>query len=334
MERALPEVPVPADAALIEEFAAMSELDQKTLHKYRRHLIEFRAWLEARAGGKRLIEVEKPDVLRFLADLKAGQRYGNSADGRPLTQALSASARKGVISALRSFYLHCNELYGLRYDPTHGVKTPRVAYSRGLSLHREEIRAYLDAPGSERDRVQAYLEVYTAARAGSLRGLRWGDVDFEQELLHFNAKFRNDYTLPLHPQLKAALLRWLGWISEEAARNERIDEALADPRTAFVLLTRNGRQLSDSILSKQAKWRAARVGIRRHPSGACVGRENKSQVSAHVFRRSYAQLERSRGVPIEDIAAVLHHKDINTTLNHYAYTDTPKLRETVTSYRV
>jgi len=89
-----------------------------------------------------------------------------------------------------------------------------------------------------------------------------------------------------------------------------------------------------AILSKQATWRAARIGIRRHPAGACVGRETTSQVSVHVFSRSDAQRGRSGGVPIEDIGAVLYHKDINTTLLHYAYTDTLHLHETVMSYRV
>lgn len=331
---ALPTVTVPDDEQLVEEFLSMTERHAKTLHKYHRHLIEFRCWLTERAGGKSLLEVTKPDVMRFIADLKNGDRFGETTDGRPLVGALSPSGRKSVISALRCFYSHCDDLYHLRYDPTYGIKTPKVKVSRGVSLSREEVRGYLDAPGTERDRIQAYLAVFTAARAGSLRDLRWPDVDFDQELLHFNAKFDNHYTLPLHPQLRAALLRYRDWVLDEAGRNPHILDALRNPDTAYVLLTRNGKPLSHSVLSKQAKWRAARVGIRLHPTGACVGRENTSQVSAHVFRRSYAQLERSRGVPIEDIAAVLHHKDINTTLTYYAYTDTPKLRETLSAYRV
>jgi integrase len=87
-------------------------------------------------------------------------------------------------------------------------------------------------------------------------------------------------------------------------------------------------------MAKQAKWRAARVGILPHPPAANVGRENKSQVSLHAFRRSFAQIQRSRGVELADLADALNHKDVNTTRNHYAYTDTPKLRETVVSFKV
>lgn len=330
----LPAINVPVDLALIDEFIAMSDRDEKTRHKYRRHLLEFKAWLEACAGGKRLLEVVKPDVIRFLADLKEGKRHGLGADRQPLGGPLDASSRKGVISALRAFYLHCADLYNFDRDPTFGVRAPRVAYKRGVTLTESELRAFLDAPGRERDRIQAYLSVYTAARTSSLRFLRWKDVDFEGDLIHFKAKRDRDYTLPLHPQLRAALLRWHDVVLSEAASNPAIKRALSHPETAFVLLTRNGKPLCHSTMAKQVKWRAARVGILLHPPSAHVGRENKSQVTPHAFRRSFAQIQRSRGVELADLADALNHKDVNTTRNHYAYTDTPKLRETVTSFRL
>jgi integrase/recombinase XerD len=324
----------PADLELIDEFVANSELNEQTLHKYRRHLLEFHAWLEARAGGRRLIEVEKADIKLFLADLSAGRRHGLSADGRPLTGPLSPSARKSVISALRAFYEHCVDLYGLAPDPTYRIKAPKVKLNPGKALTEKELRYILDAPGSERDRVQAYLKVYTAARSGSLRQLRWQEVDFEQNVIHFNAKFDSHYTLPIHPQLRAALIRWAEAVEQLRRRRPLMDQALDDPDTAYVLMTYNGQPLCHSTIAKQAKWRAARVGVRRHRLGAPVSAENKSEVSPHWFRRSFAQIQRSRGVPLADIADVLAHKDLNTTRLHYAHTDTPRLRKTVTSFKV
>lgn len=119
-----------------------------------------------------------------------------------------------------------------------------------------------------------------------------------------------------------------------AAQKLLVAQPLQDPETAYVLLTYNGRPLCHSTLAKQAKWRARRVGIRPHPEGASVSAENTSQVSPHAFRRSFAQIQRSRGVELAAIADVLHHKDLNTTRTHYASTDTPRLRETIGSFRV
>jgi len=216
----------PSDLELIAEFVDLSELNEQTLHKYRRHLLEFHAWLEARAGGRRLIEVEKAEIKLFLADLTAGRRHGVGADGRPLTGALSPSARKSVISALRAFYEHCVDLYGLAPDPTYRIKAPKVKINPGKALNKKELRRILDAPGSQRDRVQAYLKVYTAARSGSLRQLLWQDVDLEQNLIHFNAKFDTHYTLPIHPQLRAALIRWVEAVEELKQRWPLMAQAL------------------------------------------------------------------------------------------------------------
>ena len=36
-----------------------------------------------------------------------------------------------------------------------------------------------------------------------------------------------------------------------------------------------------------------------------------------------------RGTQLADIADLLNHKDLNTTREHYAFTSTPKLKQTV-----
>ena len=344
---AMPTHRLPSDDELAEEFVILLDLDPKSKHKYRQHLDEFRLWLGARADGRRLTEAQTADVKRFLADLKEGRRHGAGANGKRRSGPLGASSRKCVLVALRSFYANLFDLYQFSHDPTRGIKAPRVKVKRGVSLNERQLRIYLDAPGSERDRVQAYLKVYTAARTMSLRNLRWEDVDLERGLLHFNAKFENDYSLPMHPQLKAALLRWQREVvklaeryllrarelasskPEKAAEWRGLAAALEDPETAYVLLSRTGRQLCGSTIAKQSKWRAARVDLLPHANPAAVSPENKSRVSPHAFRRSGAQNLRSKGVELADIAELLNHKDLNTTRLHYAYTDTPKLRKTV-----
>jgi integrase len=341
----MPAIAAPPDLELIEEFVGMSELHEETLAKYRQFLLEFRAYLDARAGGKALVEVEKADVLRFVADLKQGRRYGTGADGRPRRRALSPSARKGVVSALRDFYGHCIDLYRLPLDPTARIKVPQPKPKRGLTLSDEQLKRHIDAPGRERDRVQAYLKAYTAGRTKSFRHLLWSDVDFQSGDIHFNAKFGNDYTLPMHPQLKAALLRWHKAVHEmaekrlaraadtsdpeKAALLRGMANALADPDTAYVLLTYNGNPLCHSTIAKQSKWRAARVGILPHADPTKVCKENTSRVHPHAFRRTRGTQLRARGVDLADIADLLNHKDLNTTRTHYAFTSTPKLRKTV-----
>ena len=324
--------PALTEAELLDEFVAMAERKQATLYKYSVHLEEFIAWLEGQ--GLTLLSAQRRDVARYLAYLKGETRVWRDSKKRPVCRPLDASSRKGVLAAIRAFYRHCAVMNYIAHDPTFGIETPKVRIKRGIVLTKAELRQFLDAPGSPRCRVQAYLEVYTAGRAGSIRDILWKDVDFERNVIHFNAKFDNDYTLPMHPQLRAALLRWREEQREEAERRPKIAHALANPETAWVLLTRNGKQLSHSTLGKMVKWRAARAGLYPHPPGSEVPYENKSQLSPHALRRSFAVLMRSAGTPLEDIADVLNQKDLNTTRDHYAYTDTPEMRRTINAFTV
>ena len=323
--------PALTDAELADEFVAMVERpeDPRQVPRPPRGV---RRWLKKHDLS--LLSARRPDIARYFAYLKSDQRSWHDSHKNPVFRPLGPSSRKGVLAALRAFYRHCAVMDYISHDPTFGIETPKVEIKRGLSLTRHELRRFLDAPGTPRCRVQAYLQVYTAGRAASIGDILWTDVDFERNVIHLNAKNGKHYTLPIHPQLRAALLRWRHEQVENAESNPKVTRALENPETAWVLLTRNGKKLSHSTLGKQAKWRAARAGLYPHPLGASVSYENKSQLSPHALRRSFAVLMRSEGTALEDIAEVLNQIDLNTTRNHYAFTDTPRTRRTINSFTV
>lgn len=249
----------------------------------------------------------------------------------PPRVALAASTRKGYLSALRSFYYFCLDEHYIHHDPTAGVRAPRVEHKRGMTLTAEELQAFLDAPGSERDRVQAYLLVFTAQRAGSLRDLLWKDVNMEEREITFRGKGGKTNVLPIHNELLGALSRWKRVVLDMAETNPLIASALYDDVTAFVLLTRCGLPVTVQTLGKQTKWRAARCGLRPHTSCE-VGHENKSEVHPHAFRRSWATLQRRHGVALEDIADVLAHVSVDTTRKHYAFPPSEAKRRAVKNF--
>lgn len=281
------------DDELIEELVNVLDRDEKTLHKYRRFLDEYAAWLATQ--NQSLLTANHADVVRYVAYLRSEKRVWKDSAGREVTKPVSASSRKGVIAALRRFYKHGLSMeYFFGIDPMLEIETPRVTVKRGLTVGKTEIRKLLDAPGSERCRVQCYLQVFTLARSASITGLSWSDIDFEQNIIHFDAKFDTTYSLPIHSELRGALLRWRSAQREEAETNEAIAEALRSDSTAYVLLTRQGLPLAHTTLAKQLKWRADRAGVlhvtlekRSDARG-----ENKSRISPHAIRRSVATMMR------------------------------------------
>lgn len=308
-----------ADWALVAEFGAMCGKARTTRHKYERCLDEFSRFL-ARVGDRGLVLAERRDVVKFLAWLDGNNRAALPLHqvGDPPRTPLSASTRKGYLSALRAFYFYCLDMEYVEHDPTAGIRAPKVVHKRGLTLTAGELQTFLDAPGSERDRVQAYLFVFSAQRAGALRDLRWRDVNMNEREMTFHGKGGKTNVLPIHDELLGALSRWRRALLDEAETNPLIASALYDEETAHVLLTRRGRPVTVQTLGKQAKWRAARCGLRLHAADD-VYHENKSQVHPHAFRRSWATLQRRRGVALEDIADVLSHASIDTTRRHYAF---------------
>ncbi len=75
-------------------------------------------------------------------------------------------------------------------DPTLGVPMPRVHLRRGLTVSGQQLRRFLDAPGRPRDRIQAYLLVFTAARVGALRTLLWQQISWEEHSIALVSRAR------------------------------------------------------------------------------------------------------------------------------------------------
>lgn len=312
----------PADVMLIDEWIAGEAKADATKAKYRTWADEFALWLQAR-HGIRLTQVRGKHVERFMAWLMSDQRGE-----------LSASSRKGAIAALKRLYRWLVRIEEVEFDPTSAVERPRVVTTPGLTITPEQVRLFLDAPGKARERVVAYFLVFLAARIGDLRGLLWSQVDLGSRIVHLTGKGGKTVAMPLHPALFLALKEWQAIQAREAERNDALRVALADPQTAFVFLSRNGRQLASSTFWKHVKWRAARAGILPHPDGSKVGSENTSALSPHALRRSWATIMRNNGVSLEDIADGLRHQYVDTTRRHYAFTEEPTRRRTMNSFQV
>lgn len=325
------------NAKLISEFVAMGEQDELTLAKYEKHLAEFAEWLAPHGRG--LLDTQRRDVLRFLAYLRTDGRVELDRarpEPRRWKGYLSASTRKGYLAALREFWRHCARMDYTDRDPTSGVRCPKVEHQPGLTLTRDELRRFLDAPGRPRCRVLAYLYAFTAARSSQVRQLRWDDVDFERKEISFRTRSKSKYNVvPLHHELEVALKRWQAQQEHASRSNELLAKALRDPETAFVLLTRNGRPLAHSTPAKQLKWRAARAGVKPHRASAVVGCENKSRVHPHALRRTWAtRMLNEFNASLEDIADVLNHSSTDTTRKHYAFTSNERKRRTVAAFAV
>lgn len=325
----------PSEAGLFERALKQKQRSEKTKAEYRRAFEEFVEYCTKHCDGRTPLTATDDDLQDFFDHLQSTDRVVVGPTGELRPHPLSPSKLRSVKAALNVFYKLCQKKRH-RYDnPVADIELKRTRPKRGLVLSEEEVRKILNAPGNyPRCEAQAYLLHFTGARTESLRYLLWNDVDFANDEIHLDrAKGDKAYTLPLHPELKAALLRWRSRQQEQSDRNPAVAAALADPEWAYVLLTKNGRRLSHSTIAKQYKWRAARAGVRPHSERAVVNYENKSRVSPHAARRTVGTSLRRSGIDVADVAGILNHSDVQTTLDHYAFTTTPEQRKVMSRLR-
>ncbi len=324
-----------ADRDLVEDCVCHldpSEYSRKTRSKYELMLLEWAEWLNAKELG--LLGARARHVADFVVYLTGDGRVRVDARRAPDRRLgwrgdLAASTRKGYFAAIRTFYKRLVVHEVIDRDPTYGLKAPKVKLKRGLVLDGDKVRAILDVSGSPRCRIQAFLFAFTAARLESVANLRWHDVDFDGNQIYFDtAKNDRAYCVSLNPELKLELLRWQREQRREAEHNELLARALSQP-DALVLISETGKPVQRSTIAKQLKWRAWRAGVGLHVDPTQVSEENKSVVSPHALRRTFATRLRAEGVKLEEVADLLNHRSVDTTRNHYGFASTPRQRQIV-----
>ncbi len=329
-----PHTDMPDDSRdLIDVILAEVEAADPTRVKYRAQLEEFARWLgdprSVSDAGERdgsLRHATIGDVQRFMAYLRTAPRF--AAPAATAAGTLAPSTRKNYLSSLRSFYRYVHATRIVDHDPTIGVRTPKVRTKPGFRLDADELERLLDTPGSARERIQAYLMVFTAARAGELCALRWSDIDFPRQSIALHGKDGSHHTVDIHPRLMNELRRWYIHQQAHATTNPALKRALEDPECSFVLLSRTGRPLTPSAVCKQLKRRAAHAGL--HALDPAHG-EHRSLVSPHAIRRSVATLLLNTGHPLDAVADVLGHSRVDTTRKHYAFSSNHRRRTTIHS---
>ena len=316
---------------LIAEFLIQADLADLTLDKFHVQLREWATWLN---DPRSRVDAEPPssvraattrDIQRFLGYLRGEDRFA-ARPARGDSVSLSASSRKNHLSSLRSLYRYLTAMQIVERDPTTGVRSPKVRTSPGFHLEATELEQLLSCDTGPRGRIIAYLLVFTAARANELRCLRWDDIDLRARTIALSTKGGGHHIVDIHPRLLVELRRWNLHQGQQAESNPHLAAALVDPERSFVLLTRTGRQLAKGAIAKQLKRRAVAAGLH---ALSPAHNEHRSKVSPHAIRRSVATMLLNGGEPIDAVADVLHHRQLDTTRRHYAFASNQRRKATI-----
>ena len=281
-------------------------------------------------GKIKVVEVKKSDVRRF---------YNRLLDVRRV----KVRTIENIQTVLYQVFEMAIEENYIRVNPTsnalreikrvHGDDSEK---RKALTLKEQElfVKFLNEHKICERWKNIFTVMINTGLRVGELTGLRWEDVDFENNtisvnhtLVYYNHRVNGCYfsintpktkaghrTIPMIDSVKEALLNeWK--IQKESCIPQNI---MIDGYTGFIFLNRYGNVNNQAMLNKALKY------IIRECNEQILGNASNTEklvllpnFSCHTLRHTFATRLIEAGINIKVIQETLGHTDIKTTLNIY-----------------
>lgn len=275
----------------------------------------FSAWMRQHRGVREsTLGNYVPLVQEFLATLGDDAAAYDAARVRAFILARASrfgrSRAKSVVNAVRMF---------LRFLAVSGhcpadlaAAVPRIAHWKLSSLPRylaaDDVARLVAAcepatAAGARDRAVLLLLARLGLRAGDVRDLRLGDLDWSRGRLRLMGKGRCETWLPLPQEVGDAILHYL----------TRFRPARDDDHVFLRVYAPLGPLPSSGPIAKLVRRAIHRAGIAAPSRGA------------HVLRHSAATALLRQGASLDVIGAVLRHRCIESTA-HYAKVDGALLR--------
>jgi integrase/recombinase XerC/integrase/recombinase XerD len=281
---------VDALAAYDRDLRARSAAE-RTRKAYSVDLGQFVEW----AGDRQPGDLRHRDVRRYAAGLSSG-------GAAPATVARKLAAIRGLFD-----FLVRTERVG--QNPADLVTSPKREEKLPQVLSVEQVRTLLEriparTPLELRDRAMLELAYSCGLRCEEIVNLDLGALDYETEQLRVLGKGSKERLLPVGEPARRALERYV----------ERGRHALsADPRERALFLSKSGRRLSNSDVTR-------RLGLWVREASLAAG------VSPHSLRHSFATHLLEGGADLRTIQELLGHASISTT-QVYTRVDAARLRD-------
>ena len=255
-------------------------------------------------GQATLSSIKPIEVENWLRGLKRRR------DGKPASPGTKSKIRN-VMSAMFS--------HAMRYGwASQNPITPVRASSKRLQdpdlLTAEEFRNLLREL-DPRERVMVLLAGSTALRRGELFGLRWEDVDFQEQLIRVTHSIYRSVEgatktaashkpVPLPPMVVDELKKW-----KETSAYRTANDFL------FPSIQKNGKQplQPDMILKNHIRPALKKLGITK-------------KVGWHTFRHGVADPLRRNGVDVKTTQELLRHANSRILMDIYQQTVTEERR--------
>lgn len=195
------------------------------------------------------------------------------------------------------------------------VKRPKESRQEAAFLRRHELIQFLEAAKNDRLYVAMQLCAQTGLRRGEVMGLRWSDIEFDNNKIRVEKTLSttkggpyltspkteaSQRRLTLNGELRGLLMSHRIAQMEEAklAGNKFLDKD-------FVFSTLTGEPIDPSNFYRSVRRVCRKAGLPEH--------------GPHVLRHTFATLLLEDGVPIHVVSRILGHTNIRITVDIYGH---------------
>ena len=255
-------------------------------------------------GKMKWIEITHEIVQQWALAL---QIKGNKFGG-----ALNSETVRSFISKFRSFYSYLISVDVIGKNPCKGIRYITDTHMRKRAMTKEEVSGVLEwIKQNKKMDIYVLYRLYfeSGARRGELLGLRWQDIDFNNERIHIKEVAQVDKhgktfykTIPKNTQS----IRWIP-----------ISKAMVQLLKAM-MKQEYGYSANDHVFHYSGKDYMNPFQVSRNFQNYCsqVGIEG---VSLHCTRHTFATNMIQAGIPISTIQRIGGWKKPDVLLEHYSH---------------
>jgi integrase/recombinase XerC len=280
----------------------------------KRYIIKFINYLEVEK------DASNHTLLNYHKDLEEFASFIDSDDLKAITHlklrtwlaylkkkdyAKSTIARK--LATLRSFFKFCVRENFIETNPAVSLATPKQEKKLPNFLTENEIIKLLEAPDKNTEtglRDRAILETLysTGMRVGELVGLNTENVDFIGGVIKVRGKGKKERLVPVGESALKAIRQYLEKKVIPHGESSRV-----------VFLNKRGRRINQRT-------------IRRIVEKYIKVFSNKTGISPHTLRHSFATHLLDRGADLRSVQELLGHANLSTT-QIYTHITAQRLKE-------
>ena len=263
------------------------QVSNNTLQSYERDIVQFNDYLNA--NKLNYSKIDQDDIKDYLDDL---QQVGKKT-----------SSISRCLASIRSFYQFETRIKKIKFNPTEGIKAPKVEKHAPSILSSQEVELLLDQPKNvdlkgTRDKAMLEFAYATGMRVTEIISLNISDVNIEKATVVCNAN-NKQRVIPLGSLSLKALKEYIENARPILVKDEN-EEAL------FVNI--NGRRLT-----RQGFWKI----VKYYKEQAHITKD----ITPHVLRHSFATHLLQNGADLKSIQTMLGHSDISSTQVYMQFQD-------------